>query len=85
MCDGRLYATGSRNRARGPGLLATVCALITLASCGGGSNTTDSLPTAPSPSPIAASDAARLLEQATFGATASDIAHVQSIGIDVHQ
>jgi uncharacterized protein (DUF1800 family) len=85
MCDGRLYATGSRNRARGPGLSATVCALVTLASCGGGSsNTTDSLPTAPSPTPVAASDAARLLEQATFGATASDIAHVQSIGIDAY-
>ena len=83
MCDGRLYATRSRNRACGPGLWATVCALITLASCGGGSsNTTDSPPTAPSPTPVAASDAARLLEQATFGATASDIAHVQSIGID---
>jgi uncharacterized protein (DUF1800 family) len=85
MCDGRRYATGSRNRARGPGLSATVCALITLASCGGGSgSTTDSLLTAPSPTPVAASDAARLLEQATFGATASDIAHVQSIGIDAY-
>jgi len=85
MCDGRRYATGSRNRARGPGLSATVCALITLASCGGGSsNTTDSPPTAPSPTLVAASDAARLLEQATFGATASEIAHVQSIGIDAY-
>ena len=85
MCDGRLYTTGSRNRARGPGLSATVCALITLASCGGSSsNTTDSLPTAPSPASVSASDAARLLEQATFGATASDIAHVQSIGIDAY-
>ena len=82
MCDGRLYATRSRNRTRGPGLAATLCALITLASCGGGSgNTTDSPPPAPAPTPVAASDAARLLEQATFGATASDIAHVQSIGI----
>jgi len=85
MCDGRLYTTGSRNRVRGPGLSATVCALITLASCGGGSsNSTDSLPTAPTPASVSASDAARLLEQATFGATASDIAHVQSIGIDAY-
>jgi len=30
--------------------------------------------------PVSAADAARLLEQATFGVTASDIAHVQSIG-----
>jgi len=85
MCDGRLYATRSRNRTRGPGLAATLCALITLASCGGGSgNTTDSPPPAPAPTPVAASDAARLLEQATFGATASDIAHVQSIGIEAY-
>ena len=85
MCDGRLYATRSRNRTRGPGLPATLCALITLASCGGGSgNTTDSPPPAPAPTPVAASDAARLLEQATFGATASDIAHVQSIGIEAY-
>ena len=85
MCDGRLYATRSRNRTRGPGLPATLCALITLASCGGGSgNTTDSPPPAPAPTPVAASDAARLLEQATFGATASDVAHVQSIGIEAY-
>ena len=85
MCDGRLYTTGSRNRVSGPGLSATVCALITLASCGGGSSDrTDSLPTAPSPASVSASDVARLLEQATFGATASDIAHVQSIGIDAY-
>jgi uncharacterized protein (DUF1800 family) len=85
MYDGRLYATRSRNRARGPGLLATICGLITLGSCGGGSsNTTDSAPAAPPPTPVAAADAARLLEQATFGVTASDIAHLQSIGIDAY-
>ena len=85
MCDGRPYATRSRNRTRCPGLSATLCALITLASCGGGSsNTADSPPPAPAPTPVAASDAARLLEQATFGATASDIAHVQSIGIEAY-
>jgi uncharacterized protein (DUF1800 family) len=85
MCDGCRNSTRSPNRARRPGLLATVCALITLASCGGGSsNTTASPPIAPSPTAVAASDAARLLEQATFGATASDIAHVQSIGIDAY-
>ena len=40
--------------------------------------------TATPPVPVGAADAARLLEQATFGVTASDIAHVQSIGIDAY-
>jgi uncharacterized protein (DUF1800 family) len=34
--------------------------------------------------PVSAADAARLLEQATFGVTANDVAHVQSIGIDAY-
>jgi uncharacterized protein (DUF1800 family) len=34
--------------------------------------------------PVDAIDAARLLEQATFGVTASDVAHVQSIGIEAY-
>jgi uncharacterized protein (DUF1800 family) len=34
--------------------------------------------------PVSAADAARLLEQATFGVTAIDVAHVQSIGIDAY-
>jgi uncharacterized protein (DUF1800 family) len=38
----------------------------------------------PTPAAIGATDAARLLEQATFGVTASDVAHVQSIGIDAY-
>jgi uncharacterized protein (DUF1800 family) len=38
----------------------------------------------PTPAPVGAADAARLLEQATFGVTASDVAHVQSIGIDAY-
>jgi uncharacterized protein (DUF1800 family) len=33
---------------------------------------------------MGAADAARLLDQATFGVTASDIAHVQSIGINAY-
>ena len=33
---------------------------------------------------VGVADAARLLDQATFGATASDIAHVQSVGIDAY-
>lgn len=34
--------------------------------------------------PVSAADAARLLEQATFGVMASDVAHVQAIGIDAY-
>jgi len=34
--------------------------------------------------PVNAADAARLLEQATFGVTANDVAHVQNIGIDAY-
>src|ERR1700691_4138591 len=45
---------------------------------------TPSTPTTPA-TPVAplmsANDAARLLDQATFGVTAADVAHVQSIGI----
>jgi uncharacterized protein (DUF1800 family) len=33
------------------------------------------------PPPVGAADAARLLDQATFGVTASDVAHVQSVGV----
>jgi uncharacterized protein (DUF1800 family) len=38
----------------------------------------------PAPAPVGATDAARLLEQATFGVTPSDVAHVQNIGIDAY-
>jgi hypothetical protein len=62
-------------------LVATWCALVTLAACGGGgANSADSAPPTTPPS-VAAADAARFLEQATFGVTASDVAHVQSVGI----
>ena len=85
MCDGRPCATRSRNRARRPGLWATLGALITLASCGGGrSNTTESPPTAPSPAaslPLTRLDCSN---KRPLEATASDIAHVQSIGIDAY-
>jgi len=53
------------------------------------SSTSAPTPT-PTPTPTAAAptvdaiDAARLLEQATFGVTASDVAHVQSIGIGAY-
>jgi len=41
-------------------------------------------PTPQTVTPVSAADAARLLEQATFGVTAADIARVQSIGIDAY-
>ena len=52
-----------------------------------GGSTANSPPpavTPPPPPPLASADAARLLEQATFGVTASDLTHVQSIGIDAY-
>ncbi|MBV8742424.1 MAG: DUF1800 family protein, partial [Sinobacteraceae bacterium] len=61
-----------------------VYSLVLLASCGGGSGDSTGSPPPVSPPQVSAADAARLLEQATFGATASDIAHVQSIGIDAY-
>jgi uncharacterized protein (DUF1800 family) len=60
-----------------------------LGACGGG-GATPAAPGAPTPpvtaapQNLSASDAARLLDQATFGVTASDLAHVQSIGIDAY-
>jgi uncharacterized protein (DUF1800 family) len=64
-----------------------LCSLFSLAACGGGGgNATNSPTPAPSVSApsVTAADAARLLEQATFGVTQSDVAHVQSVGIDAY-
>jgi uncharacterized protein (DUF1800 family) len=76
---------------RATGFAFAYCALLTLAACGGGGgdNPGSSPPVAttpPSPPPVAvgAADAARFLDQATFGVTASDVAHVQSIGFDAY-
>jgi uncharacterized protein (DUF1800 family) len=79
------------------GFAGACCALLTLAACGGGGGTpAGSSPSAattppvattpPSPTPVAveAADAARFLDQATFGVTASDVAHVQSVGFDAY-
>jgi uncharacterized protein (DUF1800 family) len=69
------------------------CAAI-IAGCGGGGSDSQSstststppstsTPTGPStPPPPSSADAARFLEQATFGVTASDLAHVQSAGFN---
>lgn len=53
-----------------------MCCLIT--SCGGGGTAG----TTPPPAGASTADAARLLDQATFGVTASDLADVQSNGIN---
>jgi uncharacterized protein (DUF1800 family) len=55
-----------------------------LSACGGGGSAATT-PTPPVTPPAAsASDAARLLDQATFGAIASDVAHVQGVGINAY-
>ncbi len=69
-----------------------LCALLALTACGGGgvgggsAAATPAPPSTPPQTPptIDAADAARLLDQATFGVRASDLAHVQSIGINAY-
>ena len=76
-------------------LTAALAASMLLSACGGGGSSGGASSTAAPPSttptttpPAAAAptvaDASRLLEQATFGVTASDLANVQSIGIDAY-
>jgi len=62
-----------------------VCIFAFVSACGGGGGGSASSPTVP-PAPVLASakDAARLLDQATFGVTPSDVAHVQRIGIGAY-
>ncbi len=64
--------------------------LAALSACGGGSGSPAASP-APAPTPptppaaqVTFADASRLLEQATNGVTASDVAHVQSVGITAY-
>jgi uncharacterized protein (DUF1800 family) len=81
----RCYPTGIGLRFFGA--VGLLCSLFSLAACGGGGgDATNSATPAPSVSApsVSAADAARLLEQATFGVTASDVAHVQSVGIDAY-
>jgi uncharacterized protein (DUF1800 family) len=61
-----------------------LCALLASCGGGGGNGGVPTTPVPPAPLPVGAADAARLLEQATFGVTAGDIAHVQSVGIDAY-
>jgi uncharacterized protein (DUF1800 family) len=86
MYNPHFSATEIRRGIRAWGFAGAFCALLTLAACGGG-DAADSPAAAtptPTPAPVSATDAARLLEQATFGVTASDVAHVQSVGIDAY-
>jgi len=58
---------------------------LLVASCGGsgsGDGASTSPPGPATPPAVTATDAARLLDQATFGTTANDIANVQKLGID---
>lgn len=72
---------GRRLAARRVGL-ATIVAACTLAlgACGGGGGSGPGT-TPPPPVPaMSAADAARLLEQGTFGPTDADVAHAQAVG-----
>ncbi|MGP8098821.1 MAG: DUF1800 domain-containing protein [Steroidobacteraceae bacterium] len=89
MKDMRLGIHTSIPRWRSTGAL---CTLLALTACGGGGGsgtagaTSPTSPSTPSQTAplVGVADAARFLDQATFGATASDIAHVQSVGIDAY-
>jgi uncharacterized protein (DUF1800 family) len=97
MASPCIQRTGNRMHNRVLGLVGVSCALFILAACGGGgasggvaATTSVSSPpvTAAPPSPATAAvdpaDAARFLDQATFGVTASDVAHVQGVGFDAY-
>jgi uncharacterized protein (DUF1800 family) len=84
----RCYATVIYVHVRSWGCAAMLCVPLTIAACGGGGDNANSpmpaAPPAPTTASVSATDAARLLEQATFGVTASDVAHVQSVGVDTY-
>jgi uncharacterized protein (DUF1800 family) len=66
-----------------PKFLGAFGVALIVSACGGGGSGA-SAPTAPAPPAATATDAARLLDQATFGVMASDVASVQSTGIDAY-
>ncbi len=76
---------GNRARNAWQGELIAIAAL-TLAACGGCSDSSslNSSGTASSQIVVSQADATRMLEQSSFGATAQDIAHLQSVGFDAY-
>jgi uncharacterized protein (DUF1800 family) len=69
-----------------PKLLGVFGVALMVSACGGGGSgaSAPTPPAPPAPPAVTATDAARLLDQATFGVTASDVASVQSTGIDAY-
>jgi uncharacterized protein (DUF1800 family) len=86
MNELRLQAMGNHGCIAPLRFAGTLCVLLALAACGGGGGGQTAPTPTPTPTPpmVGAADAARLLDQATFGVTASDAAHVQSIGINAY-
>jgi uncharacterized protein (DUF1800 family) len=61
------------------------CSLLTLAACGGrGPAPAPPVTSQTPPNQPSAADTARFLDQATFGVTSTDVAHVQSIGFQAY-
>ena len=76
---------GNRARNTWQGALIAIAAL-TLAACGDGSvsSSSNGSGTASTQIVVSQADATRMLEQSSFGATAQDIAHLQSVGFDAY-
>lgn len=71
--------------ARPVGRFACGAALLVISACGGGGSSGAPPSNTPPPAPSQpTADTMRLLEQATFGVTGTDAAHVQSVGINAY-
>src|SRR5580693_1633256 len=94
--SGRTEGRGKMSR-QFTGKITVIALLIAgLGACGGGGSsnspsttTSTTAPTTPTPpAPVVSqptvADTSRLLDQATFGVTASDVAHVQSVGFNAY-
>jgi uncharacterized protein (DUF1800 family) len=78
-----------RRRGRAFAASAALCALVSLAGCGGGSSADGGAsnvppaadaPAAPAPAPLSTRDATRLADQASFGATEALVAEIKAQG-----
>src|ERR1700686_5364503 len=78
------YLPPSRARLAHSPFAAVLLIFGLLSACGGGGGGSVSSPATPIPPLVSANDPAGLLDQATFGVTASDVAHVQTIGINAY-